>query len=39
MTDKDKKQNEPCDSRNFEEREGKILELTQNAVGMIYPIY
>lgn len=35
----DKQKDELCGSRNFEEKEEKIVELTQNAVRLVYPIY
>ncbi len=34
-----KKENEHCGSRNFEEKEAKIVELTKNSVQIAYPIY
>src|SRR3989344_9099563 len=30
---------EPCGSRNFEEKERKILELTQDSLKIVYPVY
>lgn len=35
----EKQGNEPCGSRNFEEKEEKIVGLTQDAVRLVYPIY
>ncbi|OHA31911.1 MAG: hypothetical protein A2928_02215 [Candidatus Taylorbacteria bacterium RIFCSPLOWO2_01_FULL_45_15b] len=34
-----KKENDHCGSRNFEEKEEKIVELTKNSVQIAYPIY
>lgn len=34
-----KQNGEPCGSRNFEEKEEKIVELTKNALKVAYPIY
>jgi len=31
--------NEPCGSRNFEEKEAKIVDLTKNALGIAYTAY
>ena len=34
-----RKETEHCGSRNFEEKEEKIVELTKNSVKIAYPIY
>ncbi len=33
------KKDEPCGSRNFEEKEEKIAKLTKDSVQIAYPIY
>ncbi|OGZ21966.1 MAG: hypothetical protein A3G47_02085 [Candidatus Zambryskibacteria bacterium RIFCSPLOWO2_12_FULL_39_45] len=33
------KENEPCGSRNFEEKGENIVSLTKNAIEKVYPIY
>lgn len=36
---KEQDKNEPCGSRNFEEKEVKIVNLTKNALGIAYATY